>query len=244
MPPPRTTLSPASPPPSAVSRWPDRIERLVRAGDLVAAADVGDTSRTMTMMIRKIEDHARSPMKSSSVHGDRCVGRLASVRLGAGGPRGCRRTGSATIEPGPGDPGHRTVVPAGDVDRRGRAELVGLALRLDEDAAVAAGRDRRPRPKRVAPTRSRVENGFARLGPAEHAEEDDTRSRSRRRPTTVPTIAAWPPCDVEHLGGEQAADAEHRDERRAAAASATRRRCRSRCGARRARRRGCRRRGP
>ena len=124
----------------------------------------------------------------------------------------------------------------------GRAELVGLALRLDEDAAVAAGRDA-DADERLVGRRGRASRTGRALRPAEHGEQHERRSRTRA-PDDRADDRRLAAVDVEDLGGEQAADAEHRDEAEQRAASATRRRCRSRCGARRGSRRGCRRRGP
>ena len=67
---------------------------------------------------------------------------------------------ASTMSPVPATPITRAVGPDRDVDRRGGAELVGLALLLDQHAAVAAGRDA-DRDERVVADQVAIEKGSA-----------------------------------------------------------------------------------
>src|SRR6266481_3710812 len=75
-------------------------------------------------------------------------------------------------QPGPGGPGHRHRRARGDVDGGGGAELVRLALGLDENAAEPPGRDRYGH-RRLAADEARGREGVRPLRAAEDAEHDE-----------------------------------------------------------------------
>ena len=84
------------------------------------------------------------------------------------------------------------MVPAGMSVVGGGAELVGLALGLDEHAAVATGRDA-DLDVRVVPDEVAGRERLGRLGPAERAEDAVGDRPGRRGRSAAPTTAAWPP---------------------------------------------------
>ena len=157
-----------------------------------------------------------SNLRKSSTRGPSRAGR-PGVRLApgrwAGRTRRCGWVGAsgATTRPVPAVPVIVTAVPLGMSIGRRRAELVGLALGLDEDAPEPAGRDR-DRDRR----RARRRGSTSRTGSS-----PSDRRRTVNITNTIPN--ADEPADraddrgragvqVEDLGREQPAHAEHRDE--------------------------------
>ncbi len=114
------------------------------------------------------------------------------------------------MTPVPPTPVMRATDAGRDVDGGRRREFVRLALGLDEDAAVATGRDA-DLDIRVVPDEIARRERFRRLRPAERAEDDvgDPQAGEAERGADHRRLTA---VEIEDLGGEQTADPEHRDE--------------------------------
>ena len=170
------------------------------------------------MMMKKIGS-TLPPMKSKicdTVSPRRRCAWSATVAPGEGRRRrrwpAVAAIGGSTMRPVPAIPDTRAVVPAAMSVAGRRAVFVGLAFLLDQHAAVAAGRDAdrdegvvadqvaRSRTARPPAARRRSVNRTVRDG---HPDEPEDRPDEGR-------LAA---VQVEDLGGEQATDTEHRDER-------------------------------
>ena len=160
-------------------------------------------SRPPPTKLKDVKHRSVPPFGGSAVRGG---------RRGAGGrrPARLRRHALDDDEPMPAVPVTRDGRAGRDVDRGGRAELVGLALGLDVDVP------RRPAgiatlTEPVRPTRS-TSRTASRPRPPERPEQhegdreaDDAEADADERGRAA--------VEVEDLGREEPADAEHRDER-------------------------------